>query len=276
LPEQSEKPSDAGSRLGRYDADLGALAEFGSRFVPLASDAETTEWLLAHGAPHGLVRSWFVELLAHVMSSYDAHGLTGSYPMHLLSMKQWRSLVGADLKAGARLLDVGAGAGYVTDYARPLFEHITCSETSKQLARRLRARGFEVIEADLATAEHTPRTEYDVISCLNVLDRTSYPRRLLGHLRSRCTQSTRLVVAMPLPVSAHVHVGGATISPVERLPADAPTWEASVVALSRELFLPSGLSIVRIARAPYFSRGDRHAALYVLDDAIWVLQPAPT
>lgn len=268
VSERGEDESIAPVAPGRYDADRSALAELGERFDPLAPDAETERWLSEHGTPHGAVRSWAVEMLARVMSSYDAHGITASYPMHLLSTAQWRSLVAG----GQRLLDVGAGAGYVTHYARPLFESIACTETSKQLARRLRARRFEVIEADLGESQHTPEKPYDVIACLNVLDRTPYPRRLLARLGALCGSSTRLLIAVPVPIAAHVHVRGATISPTERLPDDAQTWEAATLALSRELFVPAGFSVTRIARAPYFSRGDRHAALYALDDAIWVLQ----
>jgi SAM-dependent methyltransferase len=261
---ETERPANVAAD---YDADRSALAELADRFVPLAADAETQRWLAEHAAPHGFVRSIGVQLLARVMSSYDAHGLTASYPMHLLSTAQWRSLVGE----GRHLLDVGAGAGYVTHYARPLFERITCTETSKQLARRLRARRFEVVEADIGEGLQTGGGPYDVISCLNVLDRTPYPRRLLRQIAELSTASTRLLIAMPLPVAAHVHVRGATISPAERLPDDAQTWEAAALTLSRDVFVPAGFSIARLARAPYLSRGDRHAAMYKLDDAIWVL-----
>lgn len=257
---------------GTYGADVAALGPWGSRFAPLEPDEETRAWLTAHARPHGAFRTWLVAQLSKVMSTYDAHGLTGSYPMHLLSTAQWRALVGEG--PGRALLDVGAGAGYVTAYAAPLFAHVTCTETSSRLAKRLRARRYEVYEQDIGERPLTNARTFDVITCLNVLDRTPYPRRLLARLIDMCGPSTRLVIALPLPVSAHVHVAGATVAPFERLPFRARIWEAAVQELSEELFIPSGLTIERIARVPYLSHGDTGADLYVLDDALWVMRRA--
>jgi SAM-dependent methyltransferase len=255
-----------------YDADLRALGPYTAAFRPLAPDEATQRWLAQTGArPHGRLQTWLVGRLASFVSVYDAHGLTGSYPMHLLSTEQWRSLVG---EGHARLLDVGAGAGYVTAEAAPLFREVVCTETSKRLSRRLRARGFHVHEQDLTSSPLSDSGSYDVISCLNVLDRTRRPRTLLGRLRELLTTTARLLVAMPVPVRAHVHVAGGTVSADEPLPCAEQSFEAAVVELSRDLFEPAGFTVERIARAPYLSRGDTHAPIYMLDDALWVLRKA--
>jgi SAM-dependent methyltransferase len=255
-----------------YQLDAAALGPYAERFVPLVPDAETHAWLEGLGAqPHGWFLTQLVDVVARFTSLYDAHGLTGSYPMHLLSQAQWRELVGGDTRA---LLDVGAGAGYVAAGARPWFKRILCTETSQRLAARLEARGFEVHPHDVLDV---PLSEgpgaFDVISCLNVLDRTARPASLLRALRELMTAQARLLVALPLPARPHVHVAGATVTPVERLPLEDSSFEAACLEMSQWLE-QQGFHIERIARLPYLSRGDAKARLYVLDDALWLLRRA--
>jgi SAM-dependent methyltransferase len=253
-----------------YDAALPALGRYATRFRPLRADAATQAWLRELGArPHGWLTTFWVEQLTRFVSVYDAHGMTGSYAMHLLSSEQWRELIG---NLTGRLLDVGAGAGYVTAQAAPLFQEVVCTETSSALAKRLAKRGFRVHPQDLSRVPLAGEPPFDVIACLNVLDRTPRPRSLLTHLRGLLAPGGRLVVAMPLPVRAHVHVAGATISADEPLPATEQSFEGALVELSELLFEAHGFAIERIARVPYLSRGDARSPLYVLDDAVWVLR----
>jgi len=187
-----------------------------------------------------------------------------------LSREAWSALLAG--KRFAALLDVGAGAGYVTEGARPFFDQIACSETSRFLRRRLRQRGFEVSASDLSV-ESLGR-HFDVVSCFNVLDRTARPLSLLRSLLAHLAANGRLILSMPLPVSAHVHVPGGTVSASERLPAAARSWEGAVAELSEKLIEPAGLTIERIARVPYLSRGDHAQDLYVLDAGLWVCRHA--
>ncbi|MDB4984972.1 MAG: hypothetical protein JWN04_150 [Myxococcaceae bacterium] len=251
-----------------YDCDRSRLGPaLAARFVPITRDAELEDWL-AHWTvrPNGWFKTHLGEVLSSFVSSYDAHGLLGSYPMHLLSSANWRDLLSD--QHFASLLDVGAGAGYVTDGARSSFDEIVCTETSPTLRRRLLARGFLVPELDLTVQSLERR--FDVVSCLNVLDRTARPLTLLRQLIAHLEPGGRLLLSMPLPARAHVHVKGGTIAQSERLPTLAADWETAARELSERMIEPAGLQIERLARAPYLSRGDLHAALYVLDAALWV------
>jgi SAM-dependent methyltransferase len=252
-----------------YQADLEALGPYAARFVAFRADAGTQAWLADVGSrPHSSVETWMVATLSRFVSTYDAHGLTATYAMHLLSEAQWGELAGA---RRARLLDVGAGAGYVTENARPWFEHITCTETSRPLARRLSARGFHVHAHDILEQPLPEPQRFDLISCLNVIDRTRRPLSLLSALHALLAEDTRLVVSVPLPIRPHVHVAGATVSPQERLPMEETVFEAAAVEMS--LFFESqGFAVERLSRLPYLSRGDARAPYYVLDDALWVLR----
>jgi hypothetical protein len=85
-----------------------------------------------------------------------------------------------------------------------------------------------------------------------------------------------LLIATPLPLSTHVHVPGGTVDAEEVLPTDddATSWEPALCSLAERVLRPLGLSLERVARAPYLSRGDATTPLYVLDDAIIVLRKA--
>jgi SAM-dependent methyltransferase len=253
----------------RYDCDRSALGpELAARFKPLEADHESERFIAQYGdRPYGVLSTRLMELGYAFASSYDVHGLFGAYPMHMLS-----ALAFADLLEGRRvrtLLDIGAGAGYVTERARGHADDIVCTETSAPLARRLRARGFVAEPLDL-TVDPLGR-RFELVCCFNVLDRTARPLSLLRAARDHLDDGGRLLLSIPLPVTPHVHVKGGTVAPRERLPSLARQWELAARELSEQLFPPLDLTVQRLARAPYLSRGDRHAPLYALDAAIWLL-----
>lgn len=253
-----------------YEVEDAKLKSFVSLFRRLAQDEETNAFLAEVSArPHGAFKTWLVGQATRFVSTYDAHGWLGSYSMHLLSSGHWGELL-SGVRRGS-LLDVGAGAGYVTAHARPWFERITCTETSRPLARRLKARGFEVRVEDLSETTGPLPESFDVISCLNVLDRARSPIQLLQRLRGLLSPEARFIVAVPLPIRPHVHVAGGTVSPSESLPMSESGFEEALVQMS-SFFETQGFVIERIARLPYLSRGDSYAPLYVLDDAVWLLR----
>lgn len=252
-----------------YGVDRAALGPvLSERFVELDCDAATTAWLADVGArPHGPLTGLALSLLTRFESLYDAHGRLGAYAMRLLSRAQLAQLLGPGPHGS--LLDVGAGAGYVTAELAPDFASVCCTETSAQLRRRLAARGFEVRALDLA--EGGLEREFDVVCCFNVLDRTARPLSLLRGLLAHLRPGGRLVLSLPLPPSAHVHGVGGTSSPSERLPAVPRGFEASARALTDALLVPAGLAVERFTRVPYLSRGDAGARFYALDAGLWVL-----
>jgi SAM-dependent methyltransferase len=251
-----------------YDAHSAELGEaLSARFVALGPDADLEIWLREVGTrPHGRIASTLIGWLDRFASSYDVHGMLGAYAMHLLGPHAWGELLG--VRARPTLLDVGAGAGYVTQGAAQYFEHITCTETSRALRKRLSARGYEVLDVDLSHSVLT--RQFSVVSCFNVLDRTARPLSLLRALKAHLAPDGLLLLSVPLPVEPHVHVRGGTIAPNQRLPSTARSWEAAARELSEQLLAPAGLYIERLSRVPYLSRGDRYQDCYVLDAALWV------
>jgi len=257
----------------RYDCERARLpASLADAFITLAPD-DATQAFLAR-PPHGRIATVARRALGNVLSDYDANALLDFYALHLLSTAQWRTLLGP--YARGALLDVGAGAGDVTAQLAPLFSHVTTTETSRGMAKRLRARGLACHAVDLAESALPAGApaHFDVVALLNVLDRAPRPLTLLERARALVAPGGRLVVAVPLPLSPHVHVAGGTVDPEELLPTDDATeWEPAVTSLVSRVLAPLALHVERLARAPYLSRGDADTARYALDDAILVLRP---
>lgn len=260
---------------GNEPVDLTQLGQqLQHRFLELPADSTRLDFIArAKKRPH----SWWLttthRIVRSFMSDYDANGLLGMYPMHLLSTAQWRSLL--HLKEPGRLLDVGAGDGGLTRELSPLFTSITTTETSRAMARRLRRRGYECLEQDLS---QTPLArQFDCVTCLNVVDRTPLPRQLIAALATLVTPGGALVIATPLPLRAFYYEGPRTLEPRERLSAPGPSWERAVgqfVAAVEPLL--SGFELRRWSKAPYLSWGDHARDLYSLDDFVGVWQRTAT
>jgi SAM-dependent methyltransferase len=260
-----------GSFTLRYAIDRARLpAAVAEKVVWLEHDEPAAAFVRQSLAkPHGRLATVGYDLLRRALSDYDAYGLLGMYPMHLLSTPQLERLLAPLPARPRRLLDVGAGDGGVTAVARPLFDAITVTEASSVLRGKLRRQGHRVLPHDFERAP-LPGESFDAIFCLNVLDRCARPRTLLAHLSSALAPAGRLLVAVPLPPRPHVHVGRHTVDPEELLPG-APDWEAGAGALIEALFVPAGLQLSALARVPYLCRGDARTALHVLDAALFVL-----
>jgi SAM-dependent methyltransferase len=253
----------------RYGCDRARLPDdLRDRFVELEHDDSARAFLeAATAAPHGPLTTWTYGVLRKLMSDYDAYGLLDMYPMHLLSTPQLARLL-SDGPRG-RMLDVGAGSGSVTAHAAKLFEHVTAVETSSALKRRLRKRGYAVLEHDFTYAPLPASHErYDAVLCLNVIDRCSHPRTLLKNVALAVKESGTVIVSVPLPLKPHVHVGPYTVDQEERLPEAKSMWELGVASV-RQVLAAAGLEVRALSRVPYLCRGDSVNPLYSLDAAIF-------
>ena len=169
------------------------------------------------------------------------------------------------------MLDVGAGSGNVTRTLSPLAEHVVTTELSRQMAERLRRSGLECHELDLAERD-LPGAPFDLITCLNVLDRTARPRQLLRRMHEQLEPGGRLLIALALPYNPFFFRGNSTPEPLERLACAEPSWEGAVNSLVERELEPLGFTVLTVSRTPYLSFGDAESGLYELDDALLVCQ----
>lgn len=251
-----------------YELDLEAMPErLRGAFFQLREDAATTRWLKKVAErPHGLWKLVAKRLLDRLLSHYDSNGLLDMYDMWLLGEEGWREFLGS--RVGGRLLDVGAGDGRVTRELAACFESVEATETSRQMARRLRQRGYVCHELDLARAADVAAGPFDGVALLNVLDRSRYPKRLLAACVDRLRPEGTLVISTPLPLRQAVFVAGEAVDSEERLGHSSKSFEAALTELIETVLEPARLRILRYSRLPYLSRGDEETPLYALDAAL--------
>ncbi|HSC85760.1 MAG TPA: methyltransferase [Polyangiaceae bacterium] len=256
----------------RYALDPSPTERTRLPILQLGPDAALVEYAAhARRARHGRLKTWLHRSLRGFLSDFDINGWLGTYPMHVLSRAQFAELLGDG--ARGRLLDIGSGRGDVTSELASHFQHVTCTETSPPMARRLRRAGYRVLEGDFAT--FPPSDErYDVVSLLNVLDRCDRPLSLLGAAREALTPGGRLLLALVLPYQPFVYDGGRSRAPRERLPIASDRFESALLELVDYALLPLGLEVESVARVPYLSGGDAQRPLYELDDALVVCRAA--
>lgn len=251
-------------------ADLSALLR--ERFVELPPDDGTRAWVDdAIDRPNKGLALAARAVARSVLSDYDANALAGTHDMRVIGTAQLERLLhAAGLRAGGRLLDVGAGDGHVTAELAPLFDAVETTELSKGMAKRLREKGYPCHEVDLVHQRLEGTEPFEGIALLNVIDRTSHPISLLEALPKLMAPGAWLLIATPLPLAPHVHVGPATVDPEEMLPLDRRSWEHAANTLEADLLRPLGYDVRALSRVPYLCRGGKRQPVVQLDDALFL------
>ncbi len=114
---------------------------------------------------------------------------------------------------------------------------------------------------------------YDLISCLNVLDRCDAPLSMLKQIHSKLSPGGHLLLALVLPFQPFVESGVSQAAPSELLPiSEDGNWEESVGELWDGTLKPLGFELVTVSRLPYLCEGDLNQDYYSLDDVILVLR----
>ncbi|XP_012259153.2 protein-L-histidine N-pros-methyltransferase [Athalia rosae] len=217
---------------------------------------------------HSLARS----ALSWFLSRTSINGLLGRGSMHVFSSDQFEKLMRASKYSGEwnSLVDLGAGDGATTSRIAPLFKKVYATEISPPMRWTLNRLGFTVLDVEKWHEEAGP---FDVILCLNLLDRCDKPNTLLRRLKSTLSPGGRLVVALVLPFSPYVEVGERNDhKPSEYLPIKGNGLEGQIASLIDRVFGPLGLKCLAWSKLPYLCEGDLGQAFYFLDDVVFVLE----
>ncbi|KAB0389405.1 hypothetical protein E2I00_006201 [Balaenoptera physalus] len=164
----------------------------------LNNSIEKSGWLFIQ-----LYHSFVSSVFSLFMSRTSINGLLGRGSMFVFSPDQFQRLlkINPDWKTH-RLLDLGAGDGEVTKIMSPHFEEIYATELSETMIWQLQKKKYRVLGIN---EWQNTGFQYDVISCLNLLDRCDQPLTLLKDIRSVLEPTRgRVVLALVLPFHPYV------------------------------------------------------------------------
>ncbi|KAM9424052.1 protein-L-histidine N-pros-methyltransferase isoform 2-T2 [Pholidichthys leucotaenia] len=232
----------------------------------LQRSADKSGWLFTQ-----LYHSFVSTVLSPVVSRTSINGFLSRGSMFVYSTNQFRQLlrISPDWRAD-RLLDLGAGDGGVTQVMAPHFREVYATEVSPPMKWHLHRKNYKLLGID---EWHASGVKFDVISCLNLLDRCDDPLQLLRDIRRSLVPKTgRLIVAAVVPFQPWMEIGGRWERPKEYVKIKGKTWEEQVNNLTNEVFHKVGFEVEAVTRLPYLCEGDLYKEYYVLDDAVFVLK----
>lgn len=262
-----------------YRCDLNSVPD-GLRdlFIQSSLDHETDVFLETCFEKSDWMFTQFFHALAKVvlcwfMTRTSINGFLGRGSMFVFSVIQFERLLGIESIDGWRgeaLLDLGAGDGKVTDNMAKYFNNVYATEISPVMSKILSKKGYRVLDVETWSEEPI---EYDVISCLNLLDRCDKPLTLLQEIRRKLKPKTgRLLVAVVLPLSQYVESGGRNHAASEKMMVRGRTFEEQLSSFVSNVLVECGFEVLRWTRLPYLCEGDINQAFYWLDDAVLVLK----
>lgn len=259
-----------------YTVDNSKLPqEVCDNFLELRQDRETSEFLencyeKADWVFVQIYHSLAKAVLSWFMPVTSINGYLNRGSMFVFSQSQFEQLldISADWQAN-NLLDLGAGDGKVTMKMAPHFNNVYTTETSNMMVTRLTEKGFINLGLD---QWDSGEIKYDVISCLNLLDRCDRPISILHSIKKSLAPNGQVIVAIVLPFKPYVEFGAKDHQPTERIYLKGSHFEEQSASLVKDIFEPAGFSLVRMTRLPYLCEGDMESSFYVLDDAVFVLK----
>ncbi len=167
------------------------------------------------------------------------------------------------------MIDLGAGDGEVTKKFAHFFQKIYATETSNPMKKLLASKNITVLSLDQWSQEH----KYDLISCLNLLDRCDQPERIIDQVKAALKEPHGLLlVALVLPFKPFVEAKNSR-EPTEKLPIEGELFLDQ--ATSFVSFMKSkGFELKSWSRVPYLCQGDLLQSVYYLDDALFLFSLA--
>jgi len=210
-------------------------------------------------------------LLSFFMAQTSINGLLNRGSMFIFSKDQFEKLMRFSAYHKAEnLLDLGAGDGKVTLKMSTYFNNTYVTEMSNSMVRRLQGHGYKVLGvSEWAKSGLT----FDLVTCLNLLDRCDKPMTLLAEMKAVLKPLTgRVLVAVVIPFKPFVEFGSRNNEPSEYIHINGNNFEEQVEHFFR-IFHQAGFEVEQFTRLPYLCEGDLKHSFYVLTDALFVLKP---
>ncbi|CAF3421324.1 unnamed protein product [Rotaria sp. Silwood1] len=259
-------------RLSRQDLLYDEYREY---FHEFNEDEETTTFIKqseqqSDNIPLQIFHSILTSLLTLFMTRTSANGLIGRGRMFVYSTRQFKALLDVESHEESSfntLLDIGAGDGSVTERMSSLFKKVYVTELSPTMQWRLSTYGYTVLNPD-----HWDNLTFDVITCLNVLDRCEKPLTLLKQIRKHLNPKTgRLIISLVLPFQPYFEYNN-NHYPNESIEIQGVLPEEQINSFLLNVFQPLGFRLKKLTRLPYLCEGDIERSYYFLFDYLFVLE----
>lgn len=205
-----------------------------------------------------------------IIFSFLANGLIGRGRMFVYSTAQFKTLLDIENNQESQfssLLDIGAGDGSVTQRMASLFKNVYATEMSSIMQWRLSNSGYKILDTD-----QWGDTKFDVITCLNVLDRCEKPLSLLKKIREYLNPNFgRVIISLVLPFKPYFEYNN-DHHPDESIHINGRLAEEQINEFISNVFQPLGFRLKKLTRVPYLCEGDMERSYYFLSDYIFVLE----
>jgi len=231
------------------------------KFVELSCDDETELFIeTCIKSKFQLFKATYIRpWLLHFYTLPEANGIMGTGKMFMLSTNQLSILF--DGETFENMLDIGAGDGHVTNQFRSIIRgNITCTESCEKLIKVLNKNGY--------TTQNEIEGDFELISCLNVLDRCDRPISILKSIQR--IKKKFVIISIVLPFRGFYYNGNKKCPQLESLIDYYKNWEENVNILCKT-FVEMGFEIEKISRVPYLSEGDNKRQCSWLDTAVFIL-----
>ena len=252
-----------------------------SKFIQMYEDAETKAFLQQSvaQADSWVLQSWyticksFMSLFSYSQTDMNAILQRGS--MFVISTEQFELLLNhggitseelSSRRDAATLIDLGAGDGKVTEKMRPFFAQLFATEVSRPMRTLLSSRGITVLDID----SWGYRQHFDLISCLNLLDRCDNPIDIIQTIKTALKPNGLLLLALVLPFSPYVEQRKSR-EPSQVLNITGAEFIDQVDSVV-QVFQSVGFVLKSWTRVPYLCEGDSIHSVYTLDDAVFLFQ----
>jgi len=247
-----------------------SLDKISDKFVQLDADEDTLDFISTSSEKSDWVLTQLWHNIAKSVLSWaycqtDINGMLNRGSMFVFSKEHFLKMLKVENGwRSSRLLDLGAGDGKPTEVMAGLFDEVFVTEMSKPMRKILNTKGFQVLEiADWQKDEY-----YEVISCLNLLDRCDEPLTILSQVHQSLSPDGLLVVALVLPFRPYVE-SQRDHKPTQNLGIGGSGFESQLVSAVLAIE-ERGFSLLTWSRVPYLCEGDLTQPIYQLNDALMV------
>ncbi|ODN03316.1 Methyltransferase-like protein 9, partial [Orchesella cincta] len=252
--------------------------DIGSKFEQFEMDESTQLFLdsCVENSDNTFWQMWLTlasSILSWFLTNTSVNGLLGRGSMQVFSSDQFEQLIDYQHSNNTlgNLLDIGAGDGSTTDRMADCFSNVYATEMSTTMRWTLQKKGYTVLDVSEWSNQEV---KFDVISCLNVLDRCEKPLTLINQIKSSLKPGGVAVLAFVIPFKPYVEFGQhKTTEPTETLMIEDKTFEGEVRNFVENVLTPNGWDVVKWTKLPYLCEGDINQAFYWLDDVVFVVRP---